>query len=895
MSFYTKYQHCIYDRLGLYWTVNIEDQVDHSGVVIDMTGARTSLKIEHLSQGDDIYENLIKGSKADLTIWNLTSQGDFKYLDLYAVQDQQFRISIYYLNVTNQLYWQGFIFTDNYQEPYDCTPYQVTISASDQLGILKNIDYDDSGVPYTGRKLESKIILDILSKIGLTTFTEFVNLYETDMDDAVTDSPMDQVSIDTYLFEGFTCYEVLEAILRKYNACMRCVAGAMVIYRPCELIKTTIYGRTFTGETTHSGTDIETFTSFDPVQFISRTGNITDLRDKNGGTLMVLRPIKKVTSIFNCGSKDSWLKNWDIKAETITGTGPYTVRNWSEQGSALPEPCSVKLDGELDGMLLTGYNPYPTLTNYMYQQFATHAIRTGGMLSKNLYYLEFEYLVFNSTPYDSGGFKFGIQLKSDTGGWYLQEKSNKSLVGGIVIIAPEDISQCNWTTLSANVMIVTSDAPQLSNGWQTWVRLIGNLPVAGTYTLRLGPAFESSGIYVAYRNIKFYAVTSTVAVTNVPIYNTVGQEIGTRPTLKQVGTDQFNEIKYTKTNAINGWTEEYNYILGDVIHAKTDNIIEQFAGSLAKAFDSRSETLIEAATRFIVSNGEAFSDIKGSNTGTNLIYIARVAGVDFTDSLTFTNKTGDIAGVITTLQANAAGTVQIDQVTISGTDGGIKIRMPDGTWTTMSWYGSDIEDIINNYLSIYSFEYHLVCELSLVGTDVLQIYATGVYCYTPFITEVYTEFGTLEGTVATTQANVSAIARQDQIALSGTSGTADIEYNGTTKEINIGTIGGGSLLTPTETWNSEGGSEELPLLELVAEELTAQFARPRQFLSGYPIIETATSDKFPHLLTIGSFQDDINKFTGSVNRKFVFNKGSEDINNRTHEVDLIEIIYEAPS
>ena len=102
----------------------------------------------------------------------------------------------------SQLYWQGWIISKDYQEPYELAPYEVEIKASDGINYLKEylfcatdaVDFTDI-VFYDGRTLESEIILNILGKVGFTEFKEFCNIYEQNMSSGTGNSPFDQCKI----------------------------------------------------------------------------------------------------------------------------------------------------------------------------------------------------------------------------------------------------------------------------------------------------------------------------------------------------------------------------------------------------------------------------------------------------------------------------------------------------------------------------------------------------------------------------------------------------------------------------------------------------------------------------------------------------------------------------
>ena len=183
-------------------------------------------------------------------------------------------------------------------EPYDSAPYWVEITAICGLALLKNHKYDDSGSTYYGHKFISEIIMDdILDKIDCNKFNEIINIYDTDINSAVGDSPLDQIQLDRIRFEGMSCYDVLSYILMTFNALIRQADGEFYIYRPLELRYGTSYCRTYTTSTLKSDSTI------DVVKYIDRTGTATELHSHNGGVKMLLIPAKRSFCI----------RTWDIK------------------------------------------------------------------------------------------------------------------------------------------------------------------------------------------------------------------------------------------------------------------------------------------------------------------------------------------------------------------------------------------------------------------------------------------------------------------------------------------------------------------------------------------------------------------------------------------------------
>jgi len=174
MSFLTKYRCEFYDLAGLDWKIDFQWD-GYADEIYAMTASGNPLTYEPLADNDDLFNNPVRGTKASLRVMAIAS---FQYIDFFTITDLQVKALIYQ---GGNLYFTGYVLPKSYEEPYNDFPYEVTISMVDGLAALKSIKYDNAGTPYVGRMLESQIVLDILAKIGVTQFTEIVNIYETGM------------------------------------------------------------------------------------------------------------------------------------------------------------------------------------------------------------------------------------------------------------------------------------------------------------------------------------------------------------------------------------------------------------------------------------------------------------------------------------------------------------------------------------------------------------------------------------------------------------------------------------------------------------------------------------------------------------------------------------------
>lgn len=145
----------------------------------------------------------------------LECQVDGEYVDLYTTDPNQYKVEVYHKRGASAftLIWQGFVAVELYSEPDIAPPYDVKITATDGLGILKEYNFEQSGALSVREHL-----WNILKKTGdshpyIYTASRLREYGETAADF------MDVVSINLDYMVGKTCYEVLAELLRS----MRCI------------------------------------------------------------------------------------------------------------------------------------------------------------------------------------------------------------------------------------------------------------------------------------------------------------------------------------------------------------------------------------------------------------------------------------------------------------------------------------------------------------------------------------------------------------------------------------------------------------------------------------------------------------------------------------------------
>ena len=501
------------DDLGSYWRVDFLFDPD-PGVITKLQASGEPLFIEWLGEDDNLDQHIM-GSKMTL---NVEAGKDFELIDLFTAANLSIKALVYH---DQELFWSGYVLANNYQEPYDSPTFTVSIVATDGLGLLKDFLFSDLG--YSTRQTKAKIVYDILETVGITKFTEYVNLYETAMSDDQGDSAFDQSGLDPDLFEDKTLYEALDLILTSLNAGIRQNKGVFEIFRYGEAYSTTIYGREFTSATE------KTSKTKDPAQFIKRSGVESDFSDVEGGTLMILPRMKKINIAQDYGCKDSLFKTWEFNYEDfILNLGGWSVIDWLISGEFPIWPVKPRFP-ELGskGIYLEG-EAGEALTEFIYQN------------------------VFNikSTETD----KFNISIEAA-----LLHIGSAEIRKVTVMIRIEGTSTYwydgeEWTTNSNTFLEkeIILDGMGWS-GWETLSYTINSVPISGTLQVRLYAAQSLSGdTNVAFRNIRLQFADQSGRV--------------------------FTQKQWTVTNASEGSVKSLEYAVGD--GPGIDNDVCQYRGAI---------------------------------------------------------------------------------------------------------------------------------------------------------------------------------------------------------------------------------------------------------------------------------------------------------------------------
>ena len=145
----------------------------------------------------------------------LECQTEGEYVDLYTTDPLQYRVEVYHKTGSSSytLIWEGYVAVELYSEPDIAPPYDVRITATDGLGILKEHTFEAAGQLSVREHL-----VYLLRKTGdahpyIYTASRLREYGETTYDF------MDKVKISLDYMAGQSCYEVLGELLKS----MRCI------------------------------------------------------------------------------------------------------------------------------------------------------------------------------------------------------------------------------------------------------------------------------------------------------------------------------------------------------------------------------------------------------------------------------------------------------------------------------------------------------------------------------------------------------------------------------------------------------------------------------------------------------------------------------------------------
>ena len=440
-----------------YCRIDIEERA-YSGAVEEICGGDDPILIRYAGDRDN-PSNPFVPSDATLSLLVETS-GYFN--DLFQGDDRKYKVKFYIGDSvgTISIYWTGFIIPEFHSEPYIFEPYIIEITASDQLGELKNEDfYDLFGNKIKGEQKSIKVIAEILKKTSLNlSIRSGVNVFDSGMDTAATDDPYDQAYVDTRIFYSdknvpLKSDAVLKEFMHPFRAQIFQSQGYWYIIRLSDAVGTFAY-RQFDYQGTYvSNSTLAPVVNLDfpaaikaaqGAMFSGKTQIMSFMR--NYGYFAIVNDLKKDGNLIDSGR---------FEEEDIIqlGSGNYTFEDWN------------------------------VLLGQAGVQFGLERVQNGDSLGA----FYFDYTLANNTQADTQLYSTAIPVDSDAGHWRFKFQYMVSpkytfpyvRLAWTLKFLGSDLVTYTWITFGSNGVLTIDNVEQKNeiyvtnfNSWQSFDLLI---------------------------------------------------------------------------------------------------------------------------------------------------------------------------------------------------------------------------------------------------------------------------------------------------------------------------------------------------------------------------------------------------------------------------------------
>lgn len=299
-------------------------QSGYAGSTTDVIASGNPCHISMLAEGDSKFQHV----KTTECVVELMTQTNLQFLSLFLATNKTYFVRI---QRGTTIIWVGWINPEFYTEPFDEPPYPTSITATDGLAELKNIQLPT--ISYTTFKHSLiSYISTILQQTGFELGIKVgLNLSATTTaDGTVTSRILEKLFIDYRAFRDgedyWTCMEILEEILSTLNARVYQCDNYWIIDsidRKHEACNYDVY--TYAGVYDSAG-------NIDPVAALTTTANVgTMIRFLHTPATLEVQPAyKKFTIEHEWGNRKNILpfSNFEGALTDDDFTDDTTLRYW---------------------------------------------------------------------------------------------------------------------------------------------------------------------------------------------------------------------------------------------------------------------------------------------------------------------------------------------------------------------------------------------------------------------------------------------------------------------------------------------------------------------------------------------------------------------------------------
>lgn len=221
MAYGIKYRFRFDSIHGVMYTVNLLKDGYSGSITVRPLGASPIIRMQE--------NGPFRATSCNL---KLECQDDGEFAELYTSDPNEFQVQVFRggtLSAGGTLVWEGFIATEIYSEPDIAPPYDVDVTATDGLGILKEHTFAASGALTLREHLKA-----LLSKTGHTRAVNAACMIRESSGTAV--GFMDNELINLDHMAGENCYDVLGKLLDTLHATITQTHGEWLIIRETDVV-----------------------------------------------------------------------------------------------------------------------------------------------------------------------------------------------------------------------------------------------------------------------------------------------------------------------------------------------------------------------------------------------------------------------------------------------------------------------------------------------------------------------------------------------------------------------------------------------------------------------------------------------------------------------------------
>lgn len=319
MAYGIKYRFRLESTHGVLYTVNLLQNGYSGSVTTRPLGKAPVIRMQDNAP--------FRSTSCSLTLeCQVDTSGVGEFAQLYTSDPREYQVQVFRggtIGAGGTLIWIGFVVVELYSEPDIAPPYNVEITATDGLGVLKEYYY-----PERGRQTLREQLRYLLQQTGMDR-----SLYVVTSEQPNSGSPitlLDSYSINLDYMVGESCYDVLTELLNTLHMTVTQYRGNWLLMRESDVSSKinssgtlSVYSVPSRGSS--SSTSSTTITNV--MKTVGKMG-VADLWPVGYLTRRV-SPAKKQVTIEAPWHMNNVLQNPNMASDTAWNTGGMT---WNSNG-----------------------------------------------------------------------------------------------------------------------------------------------------------------------------------------------------------------------------------------------------------------------------------------------------------------------------------------------------------------------------------------------------------------------------------------------------------------------------------------------------------------------------------------------------------------------------------